>query len=420
MKHKALSALLIALFAVGLVAPASDAAAACKQRDNRGLSVQRAAASERRVALVIGNGDYKDSPLRNPVNDARDMAQALKGLGFDVVYGENLAQNEMKRRILDFGDKVRNGGVGLFYYAGHGVQVQGRNYLIPIGATITKEAEVELESVDLRYVLAQMEDAHNRLNIVILDACRNNPFARSFRSVNNGLASIDAPSGTLIAYATAPGSVASDGEGRNGLYTMALLNTMRSPGLKIEDVFKRVRGAVQSKTMERQVPWESSSLTGDFYFIEPDGAAPATAAPIVVAPAPLPQVIDRSNARMTAMAILQAYKTRDLIMLAGLSRELNRNIFSELVKLGEDHPRYKSIFTGWRWQAAQAWPGQVGEVRYRGTSGSETARVKFGEVGPDRIVVVTLIWENGKWCFEDINSADRATFEADSPIRPGV
>jgi uncharacterized caspase-like protein/Flp pilus assembly protein TadD len=240
------------------------------------------AGSEPRVALVIGNGAYADGALANSVNDARDMAAALRQLGFDVSSGENLNRRQMEDLIRSFGKKIRGGGVGMFYFAGHGVQVSGANYLIPVGATINGEAEVKYEAVDAGFVLAQMEEAQNRLNIVILDACRNNPFARSFRSASSGLATIDAPVGTLIAYATAPGRTASDGNGRNGLYTQELLAAMRLPGLKIEDVFKRVRAEVRRQSNDQQIPWEASSIEGDFYF-STSGVRPAPAAP---APAP--------------------------------------------------------------------------------------------------------------------------------------
>ncbi len=228
--------------------------------------IQEDSRSEKRVALVIGNSAYPTAPLKNPVNDAQDMAQALRGLGFDVIYRENLNQNDMKRVIREFGAKIRNGGVGLFYYAGHGVAVKGINYLVPVDAKVESEEEVEYECVDAGFVLAQMDSAGNRLNIAILDACRNNPFARSFRSASRGLAQMDAPSGTLIAYATAPGSVASDGSARNGLYTQELLKFVRTPGLGIEEVFKQVRISLRNLTQGKQTPWESSSLTGDFYF----------------------------------------------------------------------------------------------------------------------------------------------------------
>jgi TonB family protein len=246
----------------------------------RGQGVRKPAAgaanagSEPRVALVIGNGAYADGALANSANDARDMATALRQLGFDVSSGENLDRRQMEEKIRDFGKKIRGGGVGMFYYAGHGAQVGGANYLIPIGAQINGEAEVKYEAVDVGFVLAQMEEARNRLNIVVLDACRNNPFARSFRSASNGLASIDAPVGTLIAYATAPGRTASDGNARNGLYTHELLAAMRLPGLKIEDVFKRVRSEVRRQSNDQQVPWESSSIEGDFYF-STSGARPS-------------------------------------------------------------------------------------------------------------------------------------------------
>ena len=247
--------------------------------DERGLraaeKITLEAKTEKRLALVIGNSDYKNSPLKNPVNDARAMGKALSGMGgFEVKVHENLDQKGMKRAIRDFGKALKDsGGVGLFYFAGHGMQVGGRNYLIPIGAQVDGEADVEIEGVDVATVLAKMEIAANRLNIVILDACRNNPFARSFRSVNQGLAFMDAPSGTLISYATAPGKVALDGQGDNGLFTAALLDELKVPGRQIEDVFKATRVAVRDHSEGQQVPWESSSLVGDFYFHPMDAGA---------------------------------------------------------------------------------------------------------------------------------------------------
>jgi uncharacterized caspase-like protein len=400
------------------------------QGNDRGVRVQSPQTSEQRTALIIGNGNYRDSPLRNPVNDARDIANALKQLGFSVIHGENLSQNDMKRNIRAFGDKIRNGGVGLFYFAGHGSQINGANYLIPVDAVITKAEEVEYESVDVGLVLAQMESAQNRLNIVILDACRNNPFARSFRSARNGLASIDAPSGTLIAYATAPGSVAIDGSGDNGLYTSELLTAMREAGSKIEDVFKRVRIAVQAKSSGKQIPWESSSLVGDFYF---SGNAAVTTAnnvsPSNVATIS-PKVIsitdiDRTDPRKTAAGILQAYRTRDIVALSALSPASNREILSNIIKNGENDGRYNSLFSerSWRWQSAQRWTGELLEVRYGSRMFGDpprqflTALVKFGE-SAESVLVVTLVQENGVWCFEDLNSPSREMFERLSKVKP--
>lgn len=237
--------------------------------------------NEQRLALVIGNSAYKSSPLRNPVNDARAMATALSETGFQVTLIEDAGRATMRRVIRDWGDQLARGGVGLFYYAGHGMQIRGRNYLIPVTADVQREDEVEDESVDVNTVLAKMESAKNMLNLVILDACRNNPFQRSFRSVAQGLAQMDAPTGTLISFATAPGSVAADGTGDNGLYTSHLLRAIRTPGLPIEQLFKQVRIGVTKDTGDKQVPWESSSLRGDFYFLPPvPGAAGASRADV--------------------------------------------------------------------------------------------------------------------------------------------
>lgn len=253
------------------------------------------ATSSRRVALVIGNGDYKDAPLSNPVNDARAIAQVLKESGFTVIARENTSQKAMLSALREFGDKLRGGGVGLFYYAGHGMQIKGRNYLIPVGAAIEREDEVAYAAVDAQAVLDKMEAAGNGTNIMILDACRNNPFTRSFRSGSAGLAQMDAPVGTLVAFSTSPGSVASDGTGQNGLYTQHLLTAMRQSGYKLEDVFKQVRTQVRRDSQGKQVPWEATSLEGDFYFT--GGTVPAAPAAVstpsvaVTAPPLNPEVV---------------------------------------------------------------------------------------------------------------------------------
>ncbi len=241
---------------------------------------------EARHALIIGNSAYKTAPLKNPVKDARDMAALLGTLGFNVTLKLDAGQKEMEEAVREFGQALRKGGVGLFYFAGHGLQVQGNNYLVPVDAKIQTESDVRFECVDAGRVLGKMEDAGNTLNIVILDACRNNPFSRGFRSAERGLAEMRAPTGSLIAYATAPGSVASDGTGDNGIYTKHLLKNMRTPGLPITDVFMRVRMGVVGETAKKQVPWESSSLTGYFYLSGPGQQAAQAVASIAPAPAP--------------------------------------------------------------------------------------------------------------------------------------
>jgi uncharacterized caspase-like protein/predicted Zn-dependent protease with MMP-like domain len=224
--------------------------------------------SLKRVALVIGNGAYPATPLRNPVNDARAVSRALKDLGFDVTHRENLTQRAMADVIRQFGARLTPGTAAVFYYAGHGMQVQGRNFLIPVDADVQAEDEVPYSTIDVGLLLGKMEQAKSPANIVILDACRDNPFARRFRPANTGLAQMDAPIGTLLAYATAPGSVARDGGGENGVYTKHLVANLNTEGLAVEQLFKRVRVAVAQETRETQVPWESSSLKGEFVFKE--------------------------------------------------------------------------------------------------------------------------------------------------------
>ncbi len=224
-----------------------------------------------RIALVIGNGEYTNArKLTNPVNDANDMAKTLNELGFEVISGTNLNLQQMTEKVREFGDKLKvSGGVGLFYYAGHGIQVNGRNYLIPVNADITREDEIDFAALNFDLILRKLATANNGLNIVVLDACRNNPFARSWSrdAGDGGLAQVTAPTGTFIAYATSPDRTASDGTGRNGLYTAELLKHIKQPNLKIEEAFKQVTIAVDQKSDGKQVPWTSSSLRGEFYFL---------------------------------------------------------------------------------------------------------------------------------------------------------
>jgi uncharacterized caspase-like protein len=225
------------------------------------------AGAEQRVALIIGNGSYENAPLANPVNDASDMAAALKKMGFTVILKKNANIEVMEEAIEDFGNRLKKGGVGLFFYAGHGIQAYGANYLIPVGAKIKKESDIKYRAVDAGRILDEMQNAGNGMNIVILDACRDNPFSRSFRSAGRGLSIISAaPRGTFITYSTSPGSVAADGKGRNSPYTESLLKHISTPGLPIEHVFKKVRQDLGNKTKGQQIPWELSSLSGDFYF----------------------------------------------------------------------------------------------------------------------------------------------------------
>jgi hypothetical protein len=225
------------------------------------------AAGADRLALVVGNSTYRESPLRNPINDARAMSELLRRLDFQVISLEDASKARLEQAIVQFTSRLGPTSTGLFYYAGHGVQVSGRNYLVPVDAELDSEREVRIETTPVNLLLDELSYAGNSINIVILDACRNNPFERRFRGRNTrGLAAIDAAHGTMIAYATAPGSVALDGEGNNGLYTEELLRVLDRPGLKVEEVFKQVRRGVANRTGNKQIPWESSSLIGDFVF----------------------------------------------------------------------------------------------------------------------------------------------------------
>lgn len=244
-----------------------------------------------RVALVIGNGTYKHLPrLANPANDANLIATTLRLAGFKLIGGKpqtDLEDTEFRRVIRQFGAELQGGAVGLFYYAGHGIQLKGANYLVPVGANPSSAADVDFELVDAELVLKQMEAAGSKLNFVIFDACRNNPFGgRGLRDSGGGLARMKAPTGTLISYATQPGNVALDGTTGHSPYTAALAATIKKPGLRVLDVFNEVGLAVEKSTGGRQQPWQSSSpIDGTFYFLEGTGEiltsqAPATPAQV--------------------------------------------------------------------------------------------------------------------------------------------
>ena len=286
--------------------------------------------AQRRVALVIGNSAYTAVPaLSNPRNDAEAMASTLSELGFDVTTAIDADLRGMSRAIRTFGKTLKAAGrdaVGLFYFAGHGVQSRGSNYLVPLGAAIENEADLELEAISTSTILSQMEAANNGLNLVILDACRNNPLKSSSRSSNRGLARVQAASGTLVAFAAAPGQVAADGAGTNSPYTAALVKAMRQPGLSVEEVFKQVRISVERETGGKQTPWEESSLTGAFQFAQ----ATVSDAPVARsnAPAPAPDGYDKE-----ALFWQSIKGSRNPATFRAYLKKFPDGVFSELAKL---------------------------------------------------------------------------------------
>ncbi len=274
-----------------------------------GSSLTAQPMKEKRYALVIGNGDYKNGvpKLPNPVNDARDIASLLTQLEFEVIHITNATYPEVREGVRKFYDQLVAGPkdrtVGLFYYAGHGVQFENENYLIPIDAEMKFEDDIVRMGFPVqRIILGSMERANSAMNIVILDACRNNPFPATTRSLTSGLAEFQKAKGSFIAYATAPGSVASDGTGENGLYTQELIKAMQIPGLPIEQVFKVVRRNVLRLSGEKQYTWDSSNILGDFYFMNPsDNVVVASSQVPKIDP---PSVIEKTETRQLSKKIV--------------------------------------------------------------------------------------------------------------------
>ena len=239
------------------------------EANDRGVRISTKMKTEQRVALVMGNNAYQGalSPLRNPINDARAIKNILENKGFDVIYRENGTKKNMRKALNQFSNKIKQGGVGFFYFSGHGIEVDGQNYLIPVDAKIDEKSDTQDEAISLGKITRRMQNAKNRLNIVVLDACRNDPFSRSVGT--GGLAKSE-PRGLFVSYSTGAGSVASDGKaGENGLFTKSLIKHMKK-GLNLSDVFKQTRKEVFYSSKEKQFPAiYDQTIDGDFYFTLP-------------------------------------------------------------------------------------------------------------------------------------------------------
>jgi Caspase domain len=271
-------------------------------------------AQAERLAFVIGNKDYAVGALRNPVNDANAIASALRSLGFSVTLAKNLKRDDIGVAIDAFVARVRPGDDVVFFYAGHGVQVKGINYLPAIDAVIRSETDVPLNSINLNQLVERLDEARAGVRLFLVDACRHNPYSRGFRSNARGLARMEAsPFGTLMHFATRPGGVASDGQGANGLYTKHLLMNLSTPGVPVESMLKRVASGVRQESGGGQQPWAEGSLDGEFFFTG-SGSATATRpstspeVPVIVEP-PAAALVTPSNQRPNSLPLSDAYAT---------------------------------------------------------------------------------------------------------------
>jgi hypothetical protein len=338
--------------------------------------------ADKRIALVIGNSNYQSvSPLANPRNDAALIAETLHKVGFNLVGGRaqlDLDKPAFDRAIQTFGNGLMGADVGLFYYAGHGVQVRNVNYLVPTSANPVKEADVDFQMVDVNLVLRQMEGSGTKLNLVILDACRNNPFGgRGLRGAESGLAQLRAPEGTLLSYATQPGNVALDGTGSNSPYSSALAQAIQRPGLDIFQTFNQVGLQVKRATGGSQQPWVSSSpIDGSFYFASQTPHEPVTAPP---------QSVVELSAPPRPVAIDPALEQRDRLCHRG--HEAVAGQHRGLHELCPPVARRADRLL-WKINKSRRSPQRQGEIRQKladafvsPTDGDDTNLVRSGPIG---------------------------------------
>lgn len=304
-------------------------------------------------ALLIGNSNYSIGALDNPANDAQDLANTLRSIGFETTVKLNVDADSMKGLIRDFGQRLKNNdGIGFFFFAGHGVQVNGENYMLPVGFPFKNEQEVEKNAVQANMLLRYMEESKNRVNVIVLDACRNNPFIKTRSLKTRGLAPMDAPSGSLVAFSTAPGTEASDGSGRNGLYTKHLMATMKVPGLTVEQVFKRTREGVEIESEKeigrKQSPREESSLKGaDMYFVPPPAGSGGGVDPAAVELAYWNSIANSDNSADFESYLSQYPNGK----FADLARNRLKTTRTQLARgesraVGDDHPAAGGGFAG--------------------------------------------------------------------------
>lgn len=295
--------------------------------------------ANRKVALVVGNSAYPKSPLRNPVNDARAVTAALTGLGFQTQSALDLNLRLLERSINDFVARVQPGDVAMFYYAGHGIQLEGENYIVPVDFDAKDEADAKYVSYSVSRMQERLEKAGARVVLIVLDACRNNPFQQTRSATGGGgLAAMGSGKGTLIAFATAPGKTADDNpRGSNGLFTTHLVNAMRQPGLSVDQMFNRVREGVYNESNGRQVPWTVSSVIGDLYLGAGEGASVVSGGNLPVPPPPVVQQPQASSAIVRNAVTPPPPVSEPLVVdhsttLAAANAALERGDFGEAIR----------------------------------------------------------------------------------------
>ncbi|MBC7795283.1 MAG: caspase family protein, partial [Pyrinomonadaceae bacterium] len=343
--------------------------------------------NKKRIALVIGNGDYGDDigKLKNPSNDAVDVAETLKNLGFKLVGDKanldlNLRQTD--ELVREFGRQIKAGGVGVFYYSGHGIQVNRVNYLIPLGARIEKQQDVPFETLSVDRVLGEMEAAENNLNILILDACRNNPLSRSVRSADKGLAQPERiPTGTYIAFAAKDGQTASDNQqGRNGLYTSELLKNLKQPDLRLEDVFINTRREVRKLSNNSQTPEEYGSVD-DVFFFNPKSQSASTVSTNQNGKASNDG--EASNiAKTEKQAFVKIQKSNDIVEVRAVLEQYPSSKYAPAAKARLDKLVWESVKSTKNKAKIQAYLDEFQTGQYAAAAKIELGKLNAAETSP--------------------------------------
>ena len=316
------------------------------EADDRAVKITTEVLEEQRVALVIGNNEYRGvlSKLRNPINDAKSIKDILESRGFDVIFKKNSTKKDMRATLNNFYEKIRKGGVGMFYFSGHGIEVDGQNYLIPIDAKLDEKSDAEFEAISLNMITKKMQNAKNRLNIIVLDACRNDPFSRSAGA--GGLAKSE-PIGLFVSYSTGAGSVASDGKaGENGLFTKYLVKNMKR-SLALQEVFQQTRKDVYVASNQKQFPAiYNQTINGKFYFTLPQGGVvPKTETRVVES---TPAVVYSPKVNSFVKSIVDS-RLKDRVSVAKSSSRVKNGMFQVILDIQNHQTKKATVNYRYKW-----------------------------------------------------------------------